>query len=130
MRSSKIISCIAYSVFLMIANPVLADMSATRTMADITISLKHFPSDEDKQELTAIINSDDSSEYEIAVATAISKFQHSVTAADKEKLNSIIADTSTPHGLRTVASALLRITHSPTQSDIEKLQEIASDSVD
>ena len=130
MRSSNIVSCITYSVLLIIANTVLADMPATRTMADIIISLKHFPSDEDKQELTAIINSDDSSEYEIAVATAISKFQHSVTAADKDKLNSIIADTSTPHGLRTVVSALTRIKHSPSQSDIEKLQEIASNSVD
>ena len=130
MRSSNIISCIAYSVLLIIANPVLADTPATRTMADITISLKHFPSDEDKQELTAIINSDDSSAYEIAVATAISKIQHSVTAADKDKPNSIIADTSTPTGLRTVASVLIRTTHSPSQSDIEKLQEIAADSGD
>ena len=126
MRSMTVISSIACSVLLIIPNLVFAETTAIRTMADITMNLQHYPSDSDKQKLAAIINSDDSSESEIAVAAAISKIEHQVAAVDKEKLNAIIGDDSTPDELRTVASILIKVMHIPTQSDIEKLKEIVA----
>ncbi len=126
MKSKNIVSIIACSVLLMISSLAFADMAATRTMADITMKLNHYPNDSDKQTLTAISNSDDSSESEISIAPAILNLKHQVTAGDKEKLNSIIGDDSNPAELRTVASILISINHRPTESDIEKLGKIAS----
>ena len=126
MKSTVISSIIACSVLLMITNLAFADAAAIRTMADITMKLNHYTSDSEKQTLAAIAKSDDSSESEIAVATAISNLKHQVAAGDKEKLNSIIADDSVPEDLRAVASILISINHRPTESDIEQLGMIAS----
>ena len=126
MKSTVISSIIACSVLLIITNLAFADAASIRTMADITMNLNHYPSDSDKQILAAIANSDDSSESEIAVATAISNIKHQVTAGDKEKLNSIIGDDSNPAELRAVASILISINHRPTESDIEQLRKITS----
>ncbi len=126
MKFTIIVSIIACSVLLIISDLAFEDTAAIRTMADITMNLNHFPSDSDKQMLTAITNSDDSSESEIAVATAISNMKHQVAAGDKEKLNSIIADDSAPADLRALASILISINHRPTESDIEQLKKIAS----
>ena len=126
MKATNIVSIIACSVLLMISSLAFADTAATRTMADITMKLNHYASDSEKQTLAAIANSDDSSESEIAVATAISNIKHQVTAGDKEKLNSIIGDDSVPEDLRAVASILISINHRPTESDIEQLGMIAS----
>ena len=86
MKSTILVLIIACSVLLIISDLAFADTAAIRTMADITMNLNHFPSDSDKQMLAAITNSDDSSESEIAVATAISNIKHQVAAGDKEKL--------------------------------------------
>ena len=118
---------IVCSVLLIITNLAFADAAAIRTMADITMNLNHYPSDSEKQTLAAIAKSEDSSESEIAVATAISNRKHQVAAGDKEKLNSIIADDSAPTDLRALASILISINHKPTESDIEQLGKIASD---
>ena len=128
MKSTIIVSIIVCSALLIISSLAFADSAATRTMADITMNLNHYPSDSEKQALAAIANSDDSSESEIAVATAISNMKHQVTAGDKEKLNSIIGDDSNPADLRALASILISINHRPTESDIEQLGKIASDS--
>jgi len=125
-KSTIIVSIIACSVLLIISDLAFADTAAIRTMADITMNLNHFPSDSDKQMLAAITNSDDSSESEIAVATAISNIKHQVAAGDKEKLHSIIVDDSIPAELRAVASILISINHKPTKSDVEQLRKIAS----
>ena len=126
MNSKNIVSIIACSVLLMISSLAFADSAATRTMADITIKLNHYPSDSEKQTLAAIAKNGDSSESEIAVATAISNMKHQVAAGDKDKLNSIIADDSVSEDLRAVASILISINHRPTESDIEQLGKIAS----
>jgi len=127
MKSTVISSIIACSVLLIITNLAFADAAATRTMAEITMNLNHYPSDSEKQTLAAIANSDDSSELEIAVATALSNLKHQVTASDKDKLNSIIADDSAPADLHALASILISINHRPTESDIEQLRKITSD---
>ncbi len=127
MKSINIVSIIACSALLMISSLAFADTAATRTMAEITMKLNHYPSDSEKQTLAAIAKSDGSSESEIAVATALSNMKHQVAAGDKEKLHSIIADDSVPEELRALASILISINHKPTESDIEQLGMIASD---
>jgi hypothetical protein len=119
------IVCTAALIFTGIA---FADSTAIRTMADVTMNLNHFPSDSDKQKLSAISSSEDSSQSELAVATAIMNIEHHVTAADKETLNSIIGDESAPAGLRALAGILVNMNHRPSESDVAELATIVADS--
>ena len=127
MRKNAVFSAIIILAILPIAQLSIADDAAIGTMADIMINLKHFPSESDKQRLTAIVDSSVSSEAEIAVATAIANIKHLASTADKEKLSAIVADESTPAELRDLASIVLNINHSLSASDIAKLEKIAAE---
>lgn len=118
------------TIFLVTALPVaqvsFAGDAAVGDMAKIMINLKHFPSDSDKETLSAIANSGDNSEAEIAIATAITNIKHQASDADKEKLNAIVADESSSAEVRDLATVVLNTNHVPSASDIAMLEEIAS----
>jgi hypothetical protein len=126
MRTISTISGIACSVLLFFSTAVFADSAAVSTMAEITMSLNHFPSDEDKQELSAIASSADSSESEVAVATAMTNMKHQLTDADKATLGSIAADADASAGLRELAGILLNIKHHASDTDKVVLEKIVA----
>ena len=82
------------------------------TMADIVLSLAHFPSDADKQALAAIAEGDSSASVK-AVASAIAGISHKVSDADKAMLLAIAADDNEPADLRELASIVAGINHMP-----------------
>ena len=125
MPRSIVLSTIALIVFLPVTQLAFADDAAVAKMAQIVMSLKHFPSDADKESLSMIINGSDSSEAEVAVAAAIANIEHKVSAADKEKLSAIVADESASAQLRDVASVVLSLNHVPSESDVAKLAKIS-----
>ncbi len=122
MRTKTVLSTMAVFIILPIAQLSMADDSAIDAMANIVISLNHFPSDADKERLSEIVESGDSSQAEIAVATAIANIEHKVKAADKESLDAIVADESATSQLRDLASVLLTMNHKLSASDIAKLE--------
>ena len=128
MQTKTVLSTIAVFIILSVTQLSMADDSATGAMPNIVISLNHFPSDADKERLSEIVESGDSSQAEIAVATAIANIAHKANAADKEKLNAIVADESTSSQLRDLASVVLTINHKPSASDIAKLEMIEPES--
>lgn len=128
MKTATTVSRIICPALLIFAGFAFADSAAIRTMADVTMNLNHYPSDSDKQRLSAITTSVDSSKSELAVAAAIMNIQHKVAEADKEVLNSIIGDDSVPAGLRQLAAILVTINHRPRESDVTMLATIAADS--
>ena len=121
MKTDKLVLSIVCAAPLIFASLASADTATVQTMADITMNLSHFPSDSDKQKLSAIIASGDSSKTERTVATAIMNIEHRVTDADKNMLSSINGDDSAPTELRTLAGVLININHSPSESDAAKL---------
>ena len=128
MRTNTVVSAIAVFIILPITQLALADDSAIGAMAEILISLNHFPSDSDKQRLSEIVDNSDSSEAEIAVATAIANIEHHAMAADKEKLTVIVADESASFQLRDLSSVVLALNHTPSATDIEKLASLVPES--
>lgn len=104
---------------------VLADDAAIKTMAQITMRLNHFPSDDDKAALKGIIDSDDSTEEAADIAVAISNFQHKVTEKDAERLEDTISDGNTETDARKLASILLRIHHTASDEDKTTLAALA-----
>ncbi len=106
---------------------VLADDAAIKTMARITMSLNHFPSDDDKAALKGIIDSDDSTEEAADIAMAIANIEHKVVEKDTDRLEDIIGDDSAGADARTLASILLRINHAPSDEDKTTLAALAED---
>ena len=128
MRPNTVVSAIVVFTFLPINQLALADDSAIGAMAEILISLNHFPSDSDKQRLSEIADNSDSSKAEISVATAIANIEHRAKAADKDKLTVIVADESASSQLRDLASVVLALNHTPSATDVAKLESIAPES--
>lgn len=103
-----------------------ADSAAIRTMAKITMGLNHFPSDDDKAALSDIIDSDESSDDEAAIALALTNMQHKVTEADAERLVEIVEDEASDASARTLAGILLGVNHTPSGEDKTALAALAS----
>ena len=110
---------------LLAAGPVVADTETIQTLARITINLDHFPSEKDLAVLKAIIDSDDSSEEEAAIAMALSNMEHQVKPADAERLADIVDDDLSDALARRLAEILLRINNSPGENDKVALAALA-----
>jgi hypothetical protein len=109
------------------AGPVVADTETIRTLARIAMDLDHYPSVDDKVILKAIIDSDDSSEEEAAIAMALSNIEHEVKPADAERLADIVDDDLSDASARRLAEILLRINHSPGDDDKVALAALAEE---
>lgn len=108
------------------AGLAVADTTTISTMARITMELNHFPSDEDKATLNAIIDSDESSDDEAAIAMALANMQHKVTPADSERLVEIVEDEESDASARQLAGILLGVNHTPSGEDKAALAALAS----
>jgi len=106
---------------LTVAGAAFANSDAIRTMASITMTLNHFPSDADKEQLKAIVDSDDSTEEEASIAMALMNMQHQVTAGDAQRLHAIVEDDAADADAKTLAEILLGINHMPSDADKAKL---------
>jgi hypothetical protein len=125
-KSILVVASIGISLFCS-AGVVQAEDGAIQTMARITESLNHFPSDDDKATLSAIVDSDESSEAEADIAMALANFEHKVPEADTERLKEVIDDDSTDADARKLASILLRTNHSPSDEDKTALAALAKE---
>ena len=76
---------------LLAPGPVVADTGTVRTLDRITMNLDHYPTDEDKTILKAIIDNDDSSEEEAGIAMALSNMQQKVKPADDNDIVALAA---------------------------------------
>jgi len=112
---------------LLAAGPVVADTETIQTLARITMNLDHHPSNEDRAILKAIIDSDDSSEEEAAIAMALSNMEHKVKPADAERLADIVDDDLSDALARRLAEILLRIDNSPGDDDKVALAALAEE---
>lgn len=125
MRTSRTVLAGVSIALLLAAGVVAADSDAIKTLATITMNLNHYPSDEDKAMLSAIIDSDESSEEEAAIAMALSNMQHKVTEADAERLEDIVNDDMADASSRKLAGILLKINHKPGDDDRKVLATLS-----
>ncbi|MBT8079295.1 MAG: hypothetical protein KJO31_12020 [Gammaproteobacteria bacterium] len=111
---------------LIVAMPANADTDNLQTLARITMTLNHYPSDAEKATLKAIVDSDDSSEEEASIAMALYNMQHKVKEKDAERLMDIVDDETSNPVAKDIASILLEVNHSPNDADKAKLAALAS----
>lgn len=114
-------------VLLLVAGAAIADTDTIRSLVRITMDLDHHPNEEEKAVLKAIIDSDDSSEEEAAIAMALSNMQGKVTGGDVQRLQDIVVDDFSDDIARSLAEILLRIEHKPGDKDKAALAGLAGE---
>jgi len=93
-------------------------------MADIMINLEHFPTEDEKQKLQSILDSDSSTDQEKIIANSIMNIQHSPNAEDQDKLQLIIDNTTVTSTVNTLARIVQSFSHGISKTDKRKLQTI------
>lgn len=126
MKTMKILSAGLLIAALFAAGMAQADSAAIRTMANIAMNMNHFPSDEDKAALKAIIDSDDASEDEADIALAMSNIEHKLTSEDAERLTDIANDSSSDDAARKLAGVLLKFNHAAGDAEKATLTALAA----
>ncbi|MFP6806662.1 MAG: hypothetical protein VB957_05710 [Pseudomonadales bacterium] len=86
------------------------DNAAVKTIAGILVTLKHFPSADDKTALTAITNDAAVGASVKSIAKAVHDLQHKVSATDKTTLDGIASSDPT----KDLADILVGINHIPS----------------
>ena len=94
---------------------------ATDRMAKILISFNHFPADEDLARLEAILEDNNSSDNEKALAGIISRVAHKPAESDRSALDALGKGRSTP-AVKTLAKAVMSINHTPSAESITALK--------
>ncbi|MDH3334557.1 MAG: hypothetical protein OEM30_09195 [Gammaproteobacteria bacterium] len=112
---------------LLVAGSANADIATIQALVRITMDLDQHPTEEEKGILKAIIDSDDSSEEEAAIAMALSNMQGKVTGGDAERLQDIVDDDFSDDVARRLAGILLRIEHEPGDKDRVALAALAGE---
>ncbi|MDZ7644354.1 MAG: hypothetical protein U5K76_09200 [Woeseiaceae bacterium] len=121
-----------YLVSVLLLIPFIAGSAAASaneavpTMADILVELNHFPSDDDKDRLQAIVADENSTDHERAVAKALMNVEHTVSADDKKTLTALTNDESVADGVRLLAEALLGLNHNLAESEETKIRALMS----
>lgn len=111
---------------LLVAGSANADTATIQALVRITMDLDQHPTEEEKGILKAIIDSDDSSEEEAAIAMALSNMQGKVTGGDAERLQDIVDDDFSDDMARRLAGILLRTEHKPGDEDKVALAALAA----
>jgi hypothetical protein len=129
MNLLRIASTLIFSLSLLAIPNVFAGdekvSAMTRTMAEIMIYLRHYPSDADKEKLKKVAADTTASAHEKTIAQALLNLDHKPVDADRPRLEAITKDAAAPAAVKSLASILLSLNHKPTGADTEKLKQIA-----
>jgi len=95
-----------------------------RTIDEIIMNLKHYPSDRDKQLLQRVIDNSETSPGEKMLAETLIRMRNRVKGVDAAKLTEFRNDTSAPDKERELADILLRISHQPSSAHHQRLEKL------
>lgn len=130
MSPLKIALSVIFSLSLFTINSVLAvddkASAATRVIADIMISLHHFPSDADQNRLAELTATSTTSADEKTIAQVLMHVKHKVADADKPKLIAITKDAAASAEVKGLAGILLSLNHQLNDADITTLKKISN----
>lgn len=96
--------------------------SALHTIARVMIKLNHFPSDREKRELQAILDSETATVGERKLASALMAMQHQVSSGDRDKLQTLKEDEGASASERDLADILMNMNHQPSSRDRDRLR--------
>ena len=97
---------------------------AIKQIADIVVSINHFPSDADKAALADIAGNDVLPEGLRNMATAVSNISHAASAEGKAMMASIQANGEAPDRAKLLARIIASLNHMPSDEAKATLAEL------
>ena len=97
---------------------------AIKQIADIVVSINHFPSDADKAALADIAGNDALPEGVRNMATAVSNISHAASAEGKAMMASIQANGEAPDRAKSLAGIIASLNHMPSDEAKATLAEL------
>ncbi|HIF74997.1 MAG TPA: hypothetical protein EYG31_05700 [Porticoccaceae bacterium] len=97
---------------------------AIKQIADIVVSINHFPSDADKAALADIAGNDALPENLRNMATAVSNISHAASAEGKAMMASIQANGEAPDRAKSLAGIIASLNHMPSDEAKATLAEL------
>ena len=97
---------------------------AIKQIADIVVSINHFPSDADKAALADIAGNDALPEGLRNMATAVSNISHAASAEGKAMMASIQASDTAPDRAKSLAGIIASLNHMPSDEAKATLAEL------
>ncbi len=122
----RLLSTLALALVVVAAVPAIADDSPASTLAGILIDMNHFPSEAQKEQLTAISDDADASANLRSIASAIAGIEHTPSAEAQAELNGILISEAASPEEKTLAGAVLRFQHALSVEDRAALEDLAS----
>lgn len=96
-----------------------------KAMAEIIISLKHFPSKSERRQLNDIASHSDDPQVKV-IAHALLNMRHTAKDQDKTNLKVIMNDKSADTNIKLLAKIIHELNHKPTRNDKQMLSQITS----
>ena len=97
---------------------------AIKQIADIVVSINHFPSDADKAALADIAGNDALPEGLRNMATAVSNISHAASAEGKAMMASIQENGEAPDRAKSLAGIIASLNHMPSDEAKATLAEL------
>ena len=97
---------------------------ALKQIADIVVSLNHFPSDADKSTLMGISGNDSLPQGVRDMATAVSSFAHAANAEGKTAMAGIQANAQAPDRAKALAGIIADLNHTASADAKATLAEL------
>ena len=103
-----------------------AETKAVQTMSGILMKLNHFPSDDEKKTLQALVDDKTTTADERVVAQALINMKHKPAAEDQTKLEAVAKSKTASESVKTLATIVAGLNHTPSEADKEKLKKLSS----
>ena len=121
------VAVFVFSLITLLASPAAFSQSdAVATMAGIVADMQHFPSDGQKQTLSAIANDESNSEATRAIAMAIHNIQHKAQPDDVAALKKVESSGAASGAEKELASIVLGFHHMAGDKAKKQLNMLAS----
>lgn len=122
----KPIKMILFVVLFIPAGANFAGEAEQAQMADILISLNHYPDDQEKTTLQSLAKNSSLSDAERTIARALARVEHFPTDEDKKALKTIVGNDGLPKAVRELARITRNLEHKVTQEDKQVLAALTN----
>ena len=111
----------------LVVTPLVAQQSKpVQAMANVLLTLNHFPNDAQKKSLQALADDKATTAQERVLLQALINVQHTLSAADKPKVEALLKDPAATDGVKTLATVLSKLNHTASDADKAALKKLVS----
>ena len=125
-RQLRLVSLLVLLVTLGAAPLSAQATKPVQAMANVLMTMDHFPTDAQKQSLKQLADDKATTAQERVLLQALLNVQHTVSTADKPKVEALLKDPAATDAVKTIAAILGKLNHQATDADKAALKKLLS----